>query len=68
MSGLNQSQQNLQEQEDEARSKLIECQIQTVGKESCWDCEELIKCETRHKFLNAVYKTMNPNSDGGFTF
>jgi hypothetical protein len=51
----------------EATGLLQECQR---GKylESCYDCEQCIGCETRARYVRAVYESMSKGETGGFDF
>ncbi len=35
---------------------------------SCMECDKLIGCEIRKKYVQAVYTSMNKDSGGGFEF
>ena len=38
------------------------------GFETCFLCDELFSCDTRKKYIKAVYESMNKGSGGGFEF
>jgi|AAUQ01.1.fsa_nt_gi hypothetical protein len=46
---------------------LKDCQ-KRLNLESCFDCKELLGCDTREKYVNSVYTSMNRGEDGGFEF
>ncbi len=52
--------------------ELKECQLNTMGIESCKPkenfCENFFECELRKKYVLAVYESMNKGSGGGFEF
>ncbi|MEA3290156.1 MAG: hypothetical protein U9Q04_08250 [Campylobacterota bacterium] len=35
---------------------------------SCLECDKLLQCETRDKYVINVYESMNKGSGGGFEF
>ncbi len=46
---------------------LHACQKQHKVK-SCMLCKEVIGCETRKSYVNAVYQSMSKGKSGGFEF
>jgi hypothetical protein len=46
---------------------LIKCQ-KSKNLESCFECETAIGCETRKKYVKAVYESMSHGQSGGFEF
>ena len=49
--------------------KVIIQQCQKNHKvKSCMICKEVIGCETRKSYVNAVYQSMNKGKGGGFEF
>ena len=47
---------------------LYACQ-DAKGLSSCWDCKQLLGCETRTAYVNSVYESMNQGqSDKDFNF
>jgi len=44
-----------------------ECQ-EVKNLNSCMKCKEILDCEIRKKYVNAVYQSMNKGSGGGFEF
>ena len=55
--------QKLQEQKE----ILQNCQKQHKVK-SCMLCKDIIGCETRKSYVNAVYQSMSKGKSGGFEF
>ncbi|RDU61563.1 hypothetical protein [Helicobacter sp. MIT 14-3879] len=55
--------QNLQINKD----KLNECQ-KSRGFQSCLHCEQIIACQIRIAYVNAVYESMNKGQVGDFDF
>ncbi len=56
------------------KERLLE-QIKLVKKcqkehkiDSCLKCKEVIGCEIRKTYINAVYQSMNKGDSGGFEF
>jgi hypothetical protein len=56
------------------KERLLE-QIEVVKKcqkehkvDSCLKCKEIIGCEIRKTYINAVYQSMNKGDSGGFEF
>lgn len=47
--------------------KLKECQSNKKLK-SCLRCKEVVECAIRKKYVESVYKSMNPSQSGGFEF
>lgn len=47
-------------------------EVQTCQKkhkiDSCMQCKEIIGCEIRKTYVNAVYQSMNKGAGGGFEF
>lgn len=52
---------------DKKLGELSACQ-QNMGVESCMGCDEIIGCEIRAKYVDAVYQSMNGGSSGTFDF
>jgi hypothetical protein len=52
---------------DEMMARLQACQKEKQVK-SCSTCEQLIGCETRHNYVQAVYDSMSKGETGGFEF
>jgi len=62
--------QELDEFEQKLDNSVIElksCQ-QKNSISSCTECKELIGCELRNNYVEAVYQSMNKNQTGGFEF
>lgn len=56
--------------EEQLDSKLVEletCQSEK-GVDSCLKCENIIGCELRKEYVDAVYQSMNGGQDGYFDF
>lgn len=51
----------------EATSQLKSCQEQK-GYLSCFECEKVITCQIRLKYVKAVHESMNEGKGGGFDF
>ncbi|PAF46023.1 hypothetical protein [Helicobacter sp. 11S02629-2] len=51
----------------EEKAKLEECQRQK-GLASCLKCEKVFECETRKRYVNSVYESMNNGQGGSFDF
>ena len=49
------------------KEKLQKCQNDRKLK-SCLPCPEIVECETRKSYVDAVYKSMNRGKGGGFEF
>ncbi len=56
-----------EQRREEERQKLVACQ-NDKGYNSCLVCPELIGCETRKRYVVAVYESMNKGAGGGFEF
>lgn len=56
-----------EERLDETMRALQSCQ-QERSVESCYVCEQCIGCETRSKYIRAVYESMSKGETGGFDF
>jgi len=52
---------------DEERVHVETCQKEK-GHNSCLVCPDLIGCETRKKYVVAVYESMSKGAGGGFEF
>ncbi len=46
---------------------LQKCQTEHQVK-SCMECEKIIGCEVRERYVKAVYSSMNKGDTGGFEF
>ena len=46
---------------------LKQCQI-NKNLVSCMNCEKLLNCDVRDKYIKIVYESMNKGSGGGFEF
>ena len=46
---------------------LQNCQ-QSQNISSCYDCEKLLDCKIRNRYVNSVYTSMNKGQEGGFEF
>lgn len=46
---------------------LQQCQ-QERSQESCLNCSEVMECELRHRYIQAVYESMSKGQTGGFDF
>jgi len=46
---------------------LQKCQKEHQVK-SCLSCEEILNCQLRKEYVNAVYESMNKGQGGGFEF
>ncbi|WP_456432281.1 hypothetical protein [Nitratifractor sp.] len=46
---------------------LRKCQ-QDRNVTSCMACPEILECEIRKRYVNAVYESMNKGTGGGFEF
>lgn len=49
------------------KEKLQNCQ-QSLGLNSCMQCDKTFDCEIRKIYVKAVYESMNKGSGGGFEF
>jgi hypothetical protein len=47
--------------------KLKSCQTDKKV-DSCLKCKEILECEVRKHYVQAVYESMNKGEDGGFEF
>ncbi|MDR1976169.1 MAG: hypothetical protein LBQ18_04190 [Campylobacteraceae bacterium] len=47
--------------------KVLECRQKHEAK-SCFECENLIGCESRKAYVQAVYESMSQGQSGGFEF
>lgn len=56
-----------EERLDNALNDLQACQ-NDHNIESCYVCEHCIGCETRTKYIRAVYESMSKGETGGFDF
>ena len=58
------------EWEEKLQIKLKE--LQSCQKEknlsSCLKCKDILDCDLRNQYINAVYSSMNKGSGGGFEF
>ena len=52
---------------EERLTQLKECQ-EKHQLSSCLACREILDCETRKNYVNAVYESMNKGKGGGFEF
>lgn len=60
--------QNIYEKQlDSKLAELQSCQSQK-GVDSCLKCANLIGCELRNGYVDAVYQSMNGGSSGEFDF
>lgn len=46
---------------------LLNCQKEKNFK-SCSECDKILDCEIRKKYVNAVYESMSKGDTGGFDF
>jgi hypothetical protein len=46
---------------------LQNCQ-QNQNLKSCFECEKLLNCKIRDRYVNSVYTSMNKGQEGGFEF
>ncbi|MDA3048871.1 hypothetical protein OFN98_00630 [Campylobacter sp. JMF_15 NE4] len=46
---------------------LQDCQAQN-GLQSCSQCEKILDCQTRDKYVKAVFESMSKGSTGDFEF
>ena len=56
-----------EERLDSALNDLQTCQNEH-NIESCYACEKCIGCETRTRYIRAVYESMSKGETGGFDF
>ena len=49
------------------KEKLMRCQEEKKVK-SCMQCDMLLSCEIRDRYVQAVYDSMNKGTGGGFEF
>jgi len=56
------------EQELEEEITLIEKCQKEHQVSSCMKCEHLLSCETRQRYVAAVYNSMSKGGGGGFEF
>lgn len=47
--------------------KIKECQ-EAHQIDSCLKCKEILECEKRKEYVDAVYKSMSKGDGGGFEF
>lgn len=47
--------------------ELLECQTKN-DKSSCLKCDKIIGCDTRNRYVKAVYDSMSKGQTGGFEF
>lgn len=52
---------------DNEKKEILDCQ-QNKMLNSCFKCKNLIDCETRKRYVKAVYNSMSHGSSGGFEF
>lgn len=52
----------------EEQIKVLKACQKSLNLNSCTTCEKLLNCSTRSDYVNAVYKSMNKDSGGGFEF
>ena len=52
---------------EQEKQKLQTCQ-QEHQVNSCLQCQELLNCELRDRYVKAVYDSMNKGTGGGFEF
>jgi len=52
---------------EQALKELKTCQ-QSRQIVSCLSCEEIVGCQLRNHYVNAVYESMNKGTGGGFEF
>lgn len=52
---------------EERLSELQKCQEER-HLSSCLSCSEILNCEIRKNYVNAVYESMNKGKGGGFEF
>ncbi len=60
---------------NELHQEKLKQQIEVVKKcqkehkvDSCLKCKQIIGCEIRKTYINAVYQSMNKGDSGGFEF
>lgn len=58
---------NFEKELDNKLGELSACQ-QNKGVDSCLKCANLIGCELRNSYVDAVYQSMNSGSSGEFDF
>jgi len=51
----------------QAKKDLKNCQL-NLNLKSCLNCEKLLNCEIRKKYVDAVYDSMSKGQSGGFEF
>ena len=51
----------------QAKKDLKNCQL-NLNLKSCLNCEKLLDCEIRKKYVDAVYDSMSKGQSGGFEF
>ena len=52
---------------EELIKSLKACQTEQ-GYISCFECKHMFECKLRYEYVEAVYRSMNPNLEGGFEF
>lgn len=60
-------QEDLQKHLEEKLSILKTCQNQKQ-KSSCLNCADILGCQIRQEYVEAVYKSMNSDGKGDFIF
>lgn len=54
--------------ETESKKEIEKCQEKNKIN-SCLKCKECVECEIRNRYVEDVYKSMNPDmGNGGFSF
>jgi len=48
-------------------NSLLKCQ-ESLNLSSCFECERLLECDIRDKYVSSVYTSMNKGQEGGFEF
>jgi hypothetical protein len=56
-----------EQKREEVRKQLEACQKER-GVKSCLACQEVIGCDLRQGYVNAVYRSMSKGDTGGFEF
>ena len=67
MNGVNTTKDRWQEALEEQLAALKKCQKEHAVP-SCTHCREILGCEVRTRYVNAVYESMNKGTGGGFEF
>ncbi len=64
---MNEIKDKFEEQLEQSTKDLQNCQ-EKHEKSSCLSCKQVIGCDTREKYVKAVYDSMSKGTGGGFEF